>query len=159
VKALIRVMQQTSVPLTADCLRVCESQLDRHTADATTCVPVKSQLTAQTGASVRGTLERRDTCQLLFTPPVKVVGAHVSSRGRYCNQCPPRGGATYENVPPRGGARPPRGGVLLSTINNQLPRAVRGAPTTSTRRGISPPLLAVRRMAGCSRMPAASVAG
>ena len=69
VEALIRVMQQTSVPLTADCLRVCESQLDRHTADATTCVPVKSQLTAQTGASVRGTLERRDTLPtIVYTP-------------------------------------------------------------------------------------------
>ena len=68
-EALIRVMQQTSVPLTADCLRVCESQLDRHTADATTCVPVKSQLTAQTGASVRGTLERRDTLPtIVYTP-------------------------------------------------------------------------------------------
>ena len=74
-EALIRVMQYTSVPLTADCLRVCESQLDRHTADATTCVPVKSQLTAQTGASVRGTLERRDTLPTIVYTPCKGRGS------------------------------------------------------------------------------------
>jgi hypothetical protein len=90
VEALIRVMQQTSVPLMADCLRVCESQLDRHTADAMTCVPVKSQLTAQTGASVRGTLERRDTLPtIVYTP--------VGQRGSHLLQAPPRvGGACVE---------------------------------------------------------------
>ena len=44
------------------------------------------------------------------------------------NQRPPRGGATYENVPPRGGARPPRGGILLSTINNQFPTSWTARP-------------------------------
>ena len=79
-EALIRVMQQTSVPLTADCLRVCESQLDRHTADATTCVPVKSQLTAQTGASVRGTLERRDTLPTIVYTPVLYRNKRLHTR-------------------------------------------------------------------------------
>ena len=84
-EALIRVMQQTSVPLTADCLRVCESQLDRHTADATTCVPVKSQLTAQTGASVRGTLERRDTLPtIVYTPCTIVQGSEGVERLLLC---------------------------------------------------------------------------
>ena len=59
------------------------------------------------------------------SPP---VGAHVLPWGMITNQRPPRGGATYENVPPRGGARPPRGGILLSTINNQFPTSWTARP-------------------------------
>ena len=57
------------------------------------------------------------------------MGAHVLPWEMINHQRPPRGGATYENVPPRGGARPHEVAFYLvqSTINShelcvELPR-------------------------------------